>query len=233
MGYSDSTANHLMMYKAGLTSFYGPSVMAEFGEYVKMFDYTKQAVFDILFNDSNGYEYLPSPEWSSDFIEWDEQNIHIQKKLRKEEHDYELLQGTGIVQGHLLGGCLDALHMYIGTEIWPTIDQWSNAILFLETSEDKPSPTFVTRTLRNLAAQGILHAVNGVIIGKPQDEVYYEEYKEAILQVIAREEKLTNLPVLYNLNFGHAAPIGILPYGIMVEINCSARSLTFKEPATM
>ena len=34
MGYSDSTINHLMMYKAGLTSFYGPSVMCEFGEYL-------------------------------------------------------------------------------------------------------------------------------------------------------------------------------------------------------
>ena len=50
MGYSDSTINHFMMYKAGLVSFYGPSIMCEFGEYVKMFDYTKKAVMDILFS---------------------------------------------------------------------------------------------------------------------------------------------------------------------------------------
>ena len=42
MGYSDTTVNHFMMYKAGLVSYYGPSVMAEFGEYVKMADYTKE-----------------------------------------------------------------------------------------------------------------------------------------------------------------------------------------------
>ncbi|MDF2611541.1 MAG: putative peptidase [Lachnospiraceae bacterium] len=31
MGYSDSTINHFMMFKAGIVSFYGPSVMCEFG----------------------------------------------------------------------------------------------------------------------------------------------------------------------------------------------------------
>lgn len=44
MGYSDSTINHFMLYKAGVVSFYGPSVLCEFGEYVKMFDYTQRAV---------------------------------------------------------------------------------------------------------------------------------------------------------------------------------------------
>ncbi|MGN0943614.1 LD-carboxypeptidase [Fusobacterium varium] len=62
MGYSDSTINHFMMYKAGLISFYGPSIMCEFGEYVKMFDYTKNAVNDILFGEWNKYSLLPSPE---------------------------------------------------------------------------------------------------------------------------------------------------------------------------
>lgn len=41
MGYSDITVNHLMMNKDGLVFFYGPSVMVEFGKYVKMFDYTR------------------------------------------------------------------------------------------------------------------------------------------------------------------------------------------------
>lgn len=70
MCYSDTTVNHLMMNKAGLVSFYGPSVMCEFGEYVKMFDYTKQAVEDILFNDSENYEIKSSEIWSSDFVSW-------------------------------------------------------------------------------------------------------------------------------------------------------------------
>ena len=50
MGYSDTTVSHFMMRKAGLVSYYGPSVMCEFGEYVKMFDYTKHWVNIVLFN---------------------------------------------------------------------------------------------------------------------------------------------------------------------------------------
>ncbi len=42
LGYSDSTVNHFMMYKAGVRSYYGPWVMCEFGENVKMHDYTKR-----------------------------------------------------------------------------------------------------------------------------------------------------------------------------------------------
>ena len=42
MGYSDTTVTHFILHKAGLISYYGPSVMCSFGEYVKMFDYTKR-----------------------------------------------------------------------------------------------------------------------------------------------------------------------------------------------
>ena len=36
LGYSDSTVNHFMMYKAGVSSYYGPAVMSEFAENKKM-----------------------------------------------------------------------------------------------------------------------------------------------------------------------------------------------------
>jgi len=232
MGYSDTTINHLMMYKAGIVSFYGPSILCEFGEYVKMFDYTRSSVQEILFGDSAQYLLLPSPEWSDDRVPWETKNMNITKKLKKDVHGYEILQGNGIVQGHLLGGCIDVFMMAIGTEIWPSLDEWKDAILFIETSEDKPSPEFIKWTFRNLAAQGILKVLKGIIIGKPKGEVYYEEYKTVIKQVVSEEEHLIDLPILYNVNFGHASPIGILPYGIMAELNCKNKTLTFLESAT-
>jgi len=232
MGYSDTTVNHFMMYKAGLGSFYGPSIMCEFGEYVKMFDYTAEAVKAVLFEDTTGYEIKPSPEWSDDFIPWCEENKNIQKLMKPDLHGYEILQGKGKAVGHLLGGCIDVFTMVIGTEIFPTVEQWKDAILFIETSEDRPSPDFVKWTLRNLAAQGILKILNGIIVGKPQGEQYYEEYKEAILKVVAGEEKLTDLPIIYNVNFGHAMPIGVIPYGITVQLDCDEKRITLLESAT-
>ena len=232
MGYSDSTINHFMMYKAGLVSFYGPSVMCEFGEYVRMFDYTKVAVQSILFENSNQYKLLSSPEWSDDWVMWDQENSNVLKKLKKEIHGYEILQGTGTAQGHLLGGCIDVFMMANGTTIWPALDKWKDAILFIETSEDKPSPDFVKWTLRNLAAQGILKVIKGIIVGKPQGEVYYEEYKTVITQVVSTEEQLIHLPIIYNVNFGHATPIGIIPFGIKVELDCENKTIIFLESAT-
>ena len=143
MGYSDTTVNHLMMNKAGLVSFYGPSVMVEFGEYVKMFDYTRESVENILFNDCENFEIKSSEFWSKDFVPWKEENIGIGKSLLKEEHGYETLQGSGVVAGQLLGGCLDVFPMVIGTEIWPTKSEWKDKILLLETSEEKPKPDYV------------------------------------------------------------------------------------------
>ena len=72
MGYSDTTANHFMMNKAGIISYYGPSVMCEFGEYVKMFDYTKDAVNNILFKDTSNYKIESSDVWSKDLVSWKE-----------------------------------------------------------------------------------------------------------------------------------------------------------------
>lgn len=233
MGYSDTTINHFMMYKAGIVSFYGPSIMCEFGEYVKMFDYTQKAVKDILFGEWKQYPILSSAEWTDDYILWQESNINTPHNMKKDTHGYEVINGNGIVQGHLLGGCIDVFMMAVGTEIWPDLKKWDNAILFIETSEDKPSPTFVKWTLRNLAAQGILNTINGIIVGKPQGEEYYDEYKEAIKQVVANEEHLNNLPIFYNVNFGHSKPIGIIPYGIKAELNCKNKSIILLECPTV
>lgn len=231
MGYSDTTVNHFMMNKAGVVSYYGPSVMCEFGEYVKMLDYTKSAVANILFKDSSNFEIKSSPIWSDDFIEWNEENINRQLSVKSEEHGYEVLQGDGIIKGCLLGGCLDVFPMVIGTEIWPTIDDWRGKILLIETSEDQPAPEYIMWYLRNLGAQGIFSVIKGIVVGKPNREKYYEEYKDVILKVL-REYDMSTLPVLYNVNIGHSDPVGILPLGTDVEIDFNSKKLVLAESAT-
>ena len=232
MGYSDTTVNHFMMNKAGLVSFYGPSIMAEFGEYVKMFDYTKEAVKNILFSKCNNYEIKSSKVWSGDYLDWDEKNINIAKKLIKELHGYEILQGSGVITGKLLGGCIDVFPMIVGTEIWPTKEEWKDKILLIETSEDRPNPIYITYYLRNLGALGIFDEIKGIIVGKPQAEQYYEEYKEVYKKVLKEFNKET-LPVLYNVNIGHSEPIGILPLGTEIEVDFDKKKIYLKESPTI
>ncbi len=219
MGYSDTTITHMICLKAGISSFYGPSVLAEFAENVEMFRFTAHWINRVLFENKIIGEVEPSNIWTSEYLSWDECNKDIKRKIYPNS-GYELLQGRGCVTGQLIGGCIEVLEMVKGTEIWPVKEMWDDTILFLETSEDKPSPKYFEYWLRNYGSQGILNKVKGIIFGKPYDNMYYEEYKEIILKVVRNELGLTELPIMINMNFGHTAPMMTLPYGAMAEINC-------------
>jgi len=230
MGYSDTTANHFMCYKTGLISFYGPSVLAEFAENVEMHDYTIKWIEKVLFNSEKIGEIEASKYWTSEWLPWDnEENSKIQRKLNIEQRGYEILQGKGKTKGKLIGGCIEVLDWLRGTELWPELKEWEGKILFLETSEDKPAPDYIRWYLRSFNALGILEKINGLIIGKPQDEKYYEEYKEQYIRVIRDEAKRYDLPIMYNMNFGHTSPMFILPYGVEAEIDCDNRKFRINE----
>ena len=234
-GFSDTTSNHLMMYRAGLVSYYGASVMTNFSEYVKINDYTLQAIRDTLFTPKPNLPILSAPYWYDDEdqkIWWKEENMHTLRQYHPEEVGYEILQGTGVAEGELLGGCLDVFIELTGTPIWPSLDEWRGKLLFLETSEVDMSAELLTWILRNLAAQGIFDAVRGVIVGKPARRSKYEPYKEVYRRVVGREAGHPELPILYNVNIGHAEPICVLPIGIRARLDADRKTLTLLEPAT-
>lgn len=228
IGYSDTTVTNLILYKAGLISYYGPAILSEIAENGKMHDYTKKHLEDTLFNNKD-IIIQSSPKWTNDRIDWtDDSKDKEFRKMQNEEHGYEVLQGSGIVEGQLLGGCLDVMNMVIGTDIWPNVDEWNNKILFIETSEMKPSPDNVIYFLRHLVALGIMNRIKGIIIGKPKGETYYDEYKKAFLKVINEEAGLKELPIMYNINFGHSAPMCTLPYGLLVTVDFDNKTIIIK-----
>ena len=49
-----------------------------------------------------------------------------------------------------------------------------------------------------------------MLVGKPMDETYAEDYKRLLPVVIGRP----GLPILFNLNIGHSMPRCILPFGV-------------------
>ncbi|MFP5107568.1 S66 family peptidase [Neobacillus sp. C211] len=227
MGYSDVTVSHLFCHKAGISSFYGPAILTDFAENVKMDPYTINMVNRTLFSNEMIGEIQPAKEWTSERIEWIEENKNRRRAMRQNV-GYEILQGSGVAQGHLIGGCIEVLEFAKGTVLWPEKKYWNDSILFFETSEEKPEPNNIKYWLRNYAIQGILQKANGIIFGKPQDEKYYEEYKVEI-QKVMKEFNLEDLPILYNLNFGHTEPKFILPYGARAEINCDKKTFTILE----
>lgn len=234
-GFSDTTSNHFMLYKAGLISYYGASIMTNFAEYVKINDYTAKMIWDTLFEPKQTLQIPSAPYWYDDEDEkiwWKEENIHTLKQYHPEEIGYEIIQGSGVVEGRLLGGCLDVFLELLGTSIWPSKQEWAGKIMFLETSEEDMPCEYLTWYLRNFAAQGLFDVVNGIIVGKPAKRSKYEPYKEVFRTVVGKEAGHPELPILFNVNFGHAEPIGIIPYGIKCRLDAEKKTLTLLEPAT-
>ena len=233
IGYSDTTISHLVCYKAGLVSFYGPSIMVEFAENGGMFPYVVQSLRKTLFSSEAIGEVKPSTDgWTVERLDWgDPANQNIKRKLTPST-GWKFLQGKGIRRGHLIGGCIEVLDWTRGTEFFP--ENWQDAILFIETSEEAPPPEMVTRTLRVFAAMGILQQLSGILFGRPGGEISpdnFTDYDHAILQVVNEELGLTDLPVVTNMDFGHTAPMFVLPYGVQAEIDSENQTFSILENA--
>ena len=233
MGYSDTTISHLFCYKAGLVSFYGPSIMAEFAENGGIFPYITQSLRQTIFSSEVIGEVKQNAEgWTAERLDWgNPENQNIKRKLTPST-SWKFLQGTGIHSGHLIGGCIEVFDWARGTELFLT--EWKDAILFLETSEDAPPPEFVKYTLRAYAALGILSQLSGILFGRPyDDEAKFAEYDRAILQVVREEEGLTALPIITNMDFGHTSPMFVIPYGLRAEIDCNNQRFSIVEHAVL
>lgn len=232
LGFSDTTSLHLACHAAGLSSFYGPAIMAGFAENGGIHGYTVESLRKTLFSSSPiGTIPRNGEGWTSELLEWADPSLQHQLRTLQPAEPPRILQGRGRAAGRLLGGCFEVLEMVKGTAWWPGADAWHGAMLFLETSEDAPSPSSVRHWMRNYAATGILKHLAGLLIARCDtkgDPRYQGAVEEAVLAVLA-EEGLNDLPVLAGLDFGHTQPMLTLPYGAMAEIDCDSATLSIAE----
>jgi len=235
LGFSDTTAIHFACLAAGVTSFYGPSIMAGFAENGGMHRYTIDGVRRALFATGPiGRIPINREGWTVEQTEWADTEAQKWPRQLQPATPPRIIQGTGTVSGPLFGGCAEVLEMLKGTSWWPPLSFWKGAILFYETSEDAPSPTFIRYWLRNFAAQGILGVLNGILIARPDpagDNTYQERLEATFAEALV-EAGLPDLPVLAGLDFGHTQPMLTLPYGLTAQIDCEAAALTILEDST-
>lgn len=237
-GFSDTTINHLMFYHLGLTTYYGPNFICDLGEIAdEMLPYTKKA-FQGYFAGQEAREIISSDIWYEERTDFSEKAVGTDRVTHKETHGFELIQGSSNFHGKLLGGCLESLYDILsatryGDEkevcekyaLFPSREEWAGKVLFIETCEEKPAPEVFRQELLSLKARGVFDVVSGILAGKPQDEMYYEEYKQVYREVIDNK----NLPVLYNINFGHAAPRCVIPYGVEVWVDVENKKIVFMD----
>jgi muramoyltetrapeptide carboxypeptidase LdcA involved in peptidoglycan recycling len=235
MGYSDTTVTHFACAAAGLTSYYGPAFMAGFAENGGMHPYVIESVHRTLFSDEPIGEIRPNIQgWTAERIPWDLPENQSRRRTLAPATGWRWLQGTGCVRGPLLGGCVEVMEWLKGTPIWPSPAMWQGAVLFIETSEEAPPPRDVARWLRSYGAQGILPGLAAILVGRPGGHQLpidaHQDYDKAVLRVVHDEFGLST-PVIAGMDFGHTDPMFVLPYGVIAEIDCDARTFSITEAA--
>lgn len=226
-GYSDSTVSHFLCMKAGISSFYGLSLLNDLAENIEMSDYTVEWTKKVLFSSDPIGRIPVSPIWTNQRLEWVMNNKNRARTFQK-NGDYELLQGEKNVTGRLIGGCLEVIDMIKGTALFPKLSAFDGAILFLETSEEMPPVWLVEDSLRSYGMMGIFDRINGMILGKPYGHQLYAEYNSVVKTILAEFGK-ERMPVLANASFGHNEPKCLLPYGALAEIRCEQPEFTILE----
>ena len=235
LGFSDTTINHLMLHKLGLHTFYGQSFLADVCELDgQMLPYSAH-YFEELIRTGGISEIRPSGVWYEERRDWSPAAIGT----RRREHEnggFQLLQGEAVFTGRILGGCLESLFDLFDNSrypdtvalcekygLFPSPEDWRGRILLLETSEEQPSPEHYRAMLQTLKKTGVFAAVSGVLCGKPMDELYSEEYKRIIVEVVGDER----LPIVANVNVGHATPRCIIPFGVEARVDAVGQRISF------
>lgn len=237
LGFSDTTMNHFMLNKVGIKTFYGQAFLPDVCELSnEMLPYSKN-FFEELINNGKIKEIYPSDVWYNEREDFSEKSIGISME---EHHNrgFELLRGNAKFEGKILGGCIntlfdifdntryeDTVYLCKKYELFPSLDEWKNKILLLETSEERPKPELFRKMIVKLQEYGIFDVISGLIIGKPQNEEYYEEYKQILLDEIKNQD----LSIVYNINVGHSTPRCIIPFGVNAKVDVERQIIEFEE----
>lgn len=225
MGYSDITILTTFYNFNGIVTFNGPSVMAGFSQAENLGDKYQLHLREFMLGniDFNDYVYPNFSSYSEGYPNFGKsENIGKIKETKKAD-GYHWLQGEGLVEGQLFGGCIEVLEFIKGTSFWFPNDFWQEKILFLETSEEKPSIDQVKYMLRNYGIQGVFNQISALIFGRARDYSIKEKQllDKTIIDIVKNEFGNSNLTIVTNMDFGHTDPQIILPLGIKVRLDNS------------
>ena len=237
LGFSDTTINHFMLHKAGLNTFYGQSFLSDVCEISnEMLPYTRKYLEELISTGSIR-EITPSDTWYEERSGFGEDQVGTERAAHP-DCGFILLQGKPVFSGKILGGCIDTIHdMFDGERyadmpvlcrkygLFPSLDDWRGRILLLESSEEKMPPEKYRRALEYLKEAGVFGVISGILVGKPMDEAFEQEYRRELTGVIGDPE----LPIVCNLNIGHATPRCILPFGVPAVVDVERQRIAFAD----
>lgn len=205
IGYSDITALlNAITSRTGLVTYYGPN----FTDFAikKGFDYTLDYFSKILV-DNGLIKIEASSEFSDDKWYIDQENRTF---LSNEGHIVVNSCNQDLIEGKIIAGNLSTLQLLQGTIYMPDL---TDKILFLE-DDDLVGENFLfefSRNLESLLCQKGGDKIKSIIIGRNQlkTKLSNNDFSE----MLKKKEKLKNIPIIINVDFGHTKPLITIPIG--------------------
>jgi len=222
IGYSDTTALHMAMYQlAGLSTFYGPAALPQWGEFDGPDDYTWASFEDaVVLDKARGVIDIPD-HWTTEVLPWDTDDIRARRRSPAPAVN-SLRAGSAV--GPVLAANLDTLVTLAGTPWWPDI---TGHILLVEAS-DTTRPTTLYRALAQLSqAPGFAHIL-GLGFGRVPPSVHapsivLDEYLRSLMDHLptSAAPHHEGVPVAVNLPFGHTDPMMTIRQGALGRLTCA------------
>lgn len=195
-GYSDITALLNSVYaKTGLITYHGAH-FSTFGFEIEP-EYTEKAFFDCVMKEDN-----------------------LRLKPSQNAKEYTVIQ-QGTCEGTIIGGNLCTLNLLQGTQFMPQAD---DIVLFLE-DDNIMGDYFIYEFDRNF--QSLLQTcgtekIKGVVFGRFDDSC---KMSADVIKRIISGKLPKNIPVMFDVDFGHVFPMITFPIGGRVRMEASANPI--------
>lgn len=199
-GFSDITALLNAIYaKTGLVTYHGTH-FTSFG-FDKDIEYTNHYFEECLLK-AEGYLIEPS----------------------EQAKKYYVIQ-EGSCEGEIVGGNLCTLNLLQGTEFMPSL---KNKVLFLE--DDNIMGDYFSfefeRNLQSLIQTVGFDGVKGIVFGRFETSCKMDIH--TMERIVSSKKQLKNIPIVFNVDFGHVLPFATFPIGGAVKINAKVRDVSLE-----
>lgn len=211
-GYSDITAlNNAIYARTGLVTYSGPHYTSF--KMKELQKYQTESFNDVLMC-SGKHRLIASEFWRDD--PWYLPNYT--PSIRSGEWQ---VYSKGVASGTSIGGNIGTFNLLQGTKYQPTEEK---VIGFAELEEDGDFRDF-TRGLASFLQ--VYPKPQALLIGRFPQET--EMTQERLLTILEKYSILKEIPVMYDMDFGHTQPIMTFPIGQVITVNTSTKELFFDE----
>ncbi|WP_254537927.1 S66 family peptidase [Halomarina litorea] len=231
LGGSDNTHLHSLLTRCGQVSHYGGQLFPDLVADDEMHPYTRRHVRRALRSTSHG-QVDPADEWTDEYADFEEGTVR--SWYPGDGWTWHLPGADETpVRGPLVGGCLSMLRMQLALGAPGPLADPEGCVLVVETSGETPPPAAVERFFTVLGERGALGSLAALLVGRPEtpsrDPAERERYRTAQRRAVTRtvDTYAPDLPVVFDLDVGHTAPVLPLPLGATTEVDPGERTIRF------